>query len=445
VTAGGGRTLRRGEAGYEEARRAAVWNGRLPDRFPAVIVQAADEHEVVAALALARAEGLRVGVRSGGHSWGASHLRADELLLDVSALDAIEVSEDGWSAVVGPGRRGHELCDVLAARGRFFPAGHCRGVAVGGYLLQGGYGWDGRRLGPACESVTGVDVVTADGQRLHAGPGEHEDLYWAARGAGPGFFAVVTAFHLRLQPAPEAFGMALYVYPVEVADELFAWARAVGPEVDRRVEFQLVASRDFGAAGAPGPGVAVVSPVVAESEAAALQAVALFEACPLRDRATVAAPFVPMDLPSAYDLIMEGYPDGHRFAVDNMWTHAPYEDLAPGLRAIVDTLPPPPSHLLWLQWGPNPPRADMAYSVEDDLYLALYAGWADPADDARYAGWPAAHMAAMAPLSTGIQLADENLAERPGRFLSDPNHTRLAAVRARYDPEGLFCSWADRP
>ena len=69
---------------------------------------------------------------------------------------------------------------------------------VGGYLLQGGYGWNGRVHGPACMSVEAIDVVTADGTLVHADAEQNAELLWAARGAGPGFFGVVTRFHLRL-------------------------------------------------------------------------------------------------------------------------------------------------------------------------------------------------------------------------------------------------------
>ena len=44
-------------------------------------------------------------------------------------------------------------------------------------------------------------------------------------------------------------------------------------------------------------------------------------------------------------------------------------------------------------------------------------------------------------LSTGIQLADENLGARPARFVSDENLRRLDEIRARYDPDGRFHSW----
>ena len=239
----------RGDDGYEQARRSMVWNQRVPDRYPDVIVDARDADDVVAAVAYAKANGRQVGIRSGGHSWGANHLRDGGVLLDVHGLDHCTVDADRNVAVVGPGKGGSVLAGELDAQGLFFPAGHCKGVCIGGYLLQGGYGWNSRVFGPACESVIGLDVVTADGEQLYCDADNHPDLYWAARGAGPGFFAAVTAFHLKLYAKPAVCASSLYAYPFECADEIFTWARAISAEVDRRVEVQIVASRSVPAAG----------------------------------------------------------------------------------------------------------------------------------------------------------------------------------------------------
>src|ERR1700761_4644819 len=176
------RTFFRGSDGYEEARRDTVWNSILPQRFPDVIVQACDREDVVATIRYARAHGHRVGIRSGGHSWTASHLRDGGVLLDVSRLDHCEVDTDAMTARVGPGKVASEFANELDAEGLFFPAGHCEGIRLGGYLLQGGYGWNSKVLGPACESVLGLEVVTSDGEGLYCDPQQHPDLYWAAGG-----------------------------------------------------------------------------------------------------------------------------------------------------------------------------------------------------------------------------------------------------------------------
>src|SRR5262245_23524787 len=133
-----GRAFVRGDDGYEEARRASCWNARTPDRYPDVIVQAESEDDVLRAVALARDREMRIGVRSGGHSWAGNHVRDGGLLLDVSRLTAIDIDKAASRATVEPGRPGNELAAALAEEDLFFPAGHCPGVGVGGYLLQGG-------------------------------------------------------------------------------------------------------------------------------------------------------------------------------------------------------------------------------------------------------------------------------------------------------------------
>jgi len=438
------RHFRRGDAGYDEARCATVWNALVPHRFPNVIVQASCTADVAVAVRYASANRLAVGIRSGGHSWSANHLRDGGMLLDVSRLDTCRVDRNAMTAVVGPGKGGSVLATELERQGLFFPSGHCRGVALGGYLLQGGYGWNGRVLGPACESVLALDVVTADGEQIRCDAEHHPDLYWAARGSGPGFFGVVTAFHLRLYPKPPVCGSSLYVYPFEAADDIYTWARAISADVDRRVELQIVASRAMPSSGLDTPGIVLASPVFADNDDEAKDAVALLDTCPARPHALMAVPFAPTNLPTWYDAVMSNYLTDHRYAADNMWTSASAADLLPGVRNILETMPPHPSHFLWLNWGPSPTRQDMAYSLEDEVYLALYAGWSDAADDEKYGDWARSNMAAMSHLATGIQLADENLGARPARFATDAAMARLDAVRAQYDPEGRFYAWMGR-
>lgn len=439
-----GRHYFRGDDGYEPARRDSVWHQRVPDRYPEVIVQAADADDIKAALAYARSHGHKVNIKSGGHSFAASHLRDGALLLDVSRLNHASIDAANMTAVAGPGKGGSLLMADLQAQNLFFPGGHCKGVCLGGYLLQGGYGWNSRIYGPACESVTALDVITADGEEVHCDADNHPELYWAARGAGPGFFGVVTSFYLKVYPRPAVCGTSVYVYPLEVADEVYTWARNVSADVDRRVEMQIIATASVAEMGLDIPAIVMASPAFADSEEEAKEALAVFETCPVIDRALVKNPYMPTDLPTWYDVVMTHYLEDHRYTADNMWTSASAEDLLPGIRNIVDTLPLSPSHFLWLNWGPSPARQDMAYSVEDEIYLALYGSWKDPADDEKYGDWARSNMAAMSHLATGIQLADENLGQRPARFATDEAMARLDKARATYDPDNLFNSWMGR-
>src|SRR6201994_380409 len=438
------KTFFRGTDGYETARRATVWNGLLPDRFPDVIVQARDTDDVVAAIRYARANGHQIGVRSGGHSWVASHLRDGGLLLDVSRLDHCAVEPDRMTADVGPGKVASVFAAELDGQGLFFPSGHCEGICLGGYLLQGGYGWNSPVVGPACESVLGLEVVTADGEQIYCDPETHPDLYWAARGSGPGFFGVVTSFTLRIYPRSPVLGTCLYMYPIDVADEVFTWGRSIAGELDDRVELQILTSRGAPETGSDEPSITIASPVFADSEEQATKALAALGTCPVIDRATVSLPFMPTTLANWYSAVMTKYPEDHRYSVDNMFTSAPAEDLLPGIRKIIETMPPHPSHFIFTGWKTSADRTDMVYGVEDEIYMALYTAWHDPADDKRYRDWAPSNMAAMSHLATGISLADENLARRSATFITNPNMARLDKVRAAYDPDGMVHSWLAR-
>ncbi len=435
----------RGEPGYEEARRAACWNARTPERFPDRIVVAAGEADVVRAVLQAGEQDLRIGVRSGGHSWAGNHLRDGGMLIDVSRLRAVEVDAGAMTAAVQPGCHGNDLIAALGAADLFFPAGHCVGVAVGGYLLQGGYGWNGRVHGPACMSVHAIDLVTADGALVHADALENPDLLWAARGAGPGFFGVVTRFHVGLQPKPKVIANGLFLYDIDVLEDVFRWAQEIGPRIPRTMELMLVIHRTEDGELE----IALTGPVLVDTEQEAHDALALLETCPVRERAKLAVPNMPAELTDLFAGVHAAYPDDHRYSADNMWTHAPVEELLPGIRRIAETMPAAPSHMLWMNWGPAPTaapaRPDMAYSVEDDTYIALYGVWQDPAEDDANIAWVSNRMREMEPLASGIQLADENLGQRPARFLSDEHMDRLDELRASHDPRGRFYAWMGRP
>ena len=433
----------RGAPGYEAARRATMWNARIPDRYPEMIVQARDVYDVVAAVKQAKRQHLQVGVRSGGHSWSGNHVRDGGMLLDVSRIAAVTIDKPAQQATAGPGCAGNELVAQLGRQGLFFPTGHCKGVCLGGYLLQGGFGWNSRQLGPACMSVIGLDLVTADGDIVHASPAENADLYWAARGSGPGFFCVVTRFHLRVYKKPRAVGFALQTYSMERLEEVFRWAYAVGPQVPASVELQLVLTQQ--ASGVRGPGIVVFAPVFADRFGDAVRALQFMNRSPLRGKSAVNIPFVPTPLSLLYRAVMEHYPEKYRYGVDNMWTSASIDALLPGLRKIAATLPPAPSHMLWLNWAPPPQRPSMAFSLEDQTYIALYGAWKEARDDGRYASWAQSRMQELSHLASGCQLADENLGQRPARFVLPENLSRLEEIRKERDPEQRFHTYMGRP
>jgi len=429
--------IRRGEPSYEAARRATCRNLLLPDRFPDAIVQATTADDVVAAVGLATAQNWKVGVRSGGHSWSCNHVRDGGLLLDLSRLNEVEIDLERMIAVVGPGVRSNELDALLDRLGVFFPVGHCEGVGLGGYLLQGGFGWNSRALGVACESVVGLDYVDADGELRHASATENPDIYWAARGSGPGFFGIVTRFHLRLYPRPRVIGGQLGIYPLEMFEDLVRWGHHVGPSVPTTVELMFVASRKLPHSGAPG--VLVIIGVFADDLDQVHRDLAFLQSRP--EGALQFLPFAEMNVENLTKATMAMLPEDHYHVVDNIWTHADADALVPVLRDVVADLPPAPSHVIWMNWSPKKVRPTMAFSLEDDTYLALYGVYPDPADEKSVTDWVMDKMGKLAEFSSGIQLADENLERRDDAFMAAPNRERLESIRRERDPQGRFHSY----
>ena len=83
-------------------------------------------------------------------------------------------------------------------------------------------------------SVEAIDVVTADGELVRASETENADLFWAARGSGPGFFGAVTRFHLRIYEAPKVIANGVFTYPLDELETVFTWAAEIGPRCPAR-------------------------------------------------------------------------------------------------------------------------------------------------------------------------------------------------------------------
>ena len=101
-------------------------------------------------------------------------------------------------------------------------------------------GWNCRGWGWAAESIDAIQVVTADGEVQWCDESRNADLFWAARGSGPGFFGVVTAFRLRTRPRYRELTQTTYVYPAEAAPEVLGWLHTARHDVPPSVELVAV-------------------------------------------------------------------------------------------------------------------------------------------------------------------------------------------------------------
>ncbi len=426
------------DATFVESVMNTCFNKRNYNRLPTAMISPQNVEEVRQALAFAKSNGLKVSVCSGGHSWSHNHLREGSLLINMKNFNQYEINKEAMTAKAGPGIGGSNLLSELMKRDLFFPAGHCKGVCLGGYLLQGGFAWNGRKLGMACESVLGLDIMTADGELIHANKNENSDMYWAARGSGAGFFGIVIRFHLQLYPKPKYHGAMAHVFTMKHLEHVYRWAYEVGPSIPKSVEFQMLLCRNT-LKFLPG-GIEAFAPIFADTKDELEEAKSFLYNSPIKNKAYARIPFMQTSIDSLYSMAMTHYPHNYRWGVDNMWTHASIEDLLPYIKEMSTSIPPAPAHMLWLNWQP-PLRQDMAFSMEDKIYIALYGSWKSENDDVKYGSWASDRMKKMEHLATGIQLADEGLHQRTHKFVKDKNLDQLQEIKQARDKENIFNEW----
>jgi FAD/FMN-containing dehydrogenase len=191
-----GRFLRNGSRGYDDARK--VWNLAY-DRHPLAMARCADLDDVRRCVDFARQHALPIAIRGGGHSYAGLGVADGGIQIDLAAFNAVKVDRDRRIASVGGGARIRELLTATLAEGLVTPMGSCGSVGVAGLALAGGDTAARGLHGTACDNIVGAQLVTAEGETLELGPGQHEDLFWAIRGGG-GNFGVVTRLDFRLFP-----------------------------------------------------------------------------------------------------------------------------------------------------------------------------------------------------------------------------------------------------
>jgi FAD/FMN-containing dehydrogenase len=412
---------------------ALIWNGRKPARRAKLIVRAACAEDVAEAVRFAAANGLSVSPRGGGHQFTGIATQAD-MVIDLGTLDGLKLDAEARTARVEPAVTNARMAAALERHGLAFPLGHCGSVPMSGYLLGGGVGWNSAEWGFACFSVTAVEVVLADGQLVTASAEDHADVFWAARGAGPEFFGIVTAYHLALQPARKAISTTIRVYPATAVAAVADWAETVMAKAPACVEFTTKVT--------PTPDGAVIASIATVFAGTDAEACAIHRA--LGEGAPKALQVIgPMPTPfgALYEATDLSMPKGRRYAVDTVWSDARFGEVLGRIAQDMEHAPSGASMaLVVLRSNADETPDTAAFSCHGRLFGAVYAIWEEADGDSANSGWLRATIDGVAPFCKGAYVGEADL-DRPDRTL--PTLTaevaaRLATLRAEFDPMGLF-------
>lgn len=238
-----------------DAAHVAVRSTYLRGGTPGLVLRPRDTEEVVEALAFARAQDVTrrvpLSVRSGGHGISGRSTNDGGIVVDLGALDGIEVLDERERLVrVGPGARWGDVAAALAPYGWAITSGDSGGVGVGGLATTGGIGWLGRAHGLTIDHVRAVEMVLADGSVVRASATEDPELFWGVRGAGANL-GVATSFELVADEVP-AVGFAQMVHDAsDTAAFLERWGATVEASPRDTTSFLLM--------GRPRPGQPVVA------------------------------------------------------------------------------------------------------------------------------------------------------------------------------------------
>jgi len=204
-----GRVIAPGDGGYDAARR--VFNGMV-DRRPGLIAQPANTEDVQRCVAFAQEWGLTLSVKGGGHSIQGYGVCDGGLELDLSSMRAVAVDPGAPKAIAEPGVTWGAFDAATQQYALAVTGGRVPSTGIAGLTLGSGSGWIERKLGYTVDSLTGCEIVTADGSVLWASQRENPELFWGLRGGG-GNFGIVTKFEYRLHPiGPTVYG-GLLAFP----------------------------------------------------------------------------------------------------------------------------------------------------------------------------------------------------------------------------------------
>ncbi len=427
------------DAHYDEARK--VYNAMI-DKRPALIARCVDAADVISAVNFGRENHLTVAVRGGAHNGPGFGTCDDGLVIDLSRMRGIRVDPANSTVRVEGGCVWGDVDHATHPFGLAVPCGFIASTGVGGLALGGGIGYLSRKYGLTIDNLLGVDMVLANGRFVTASAEENADLFWAVRGGG-GNFGVVTSFLFSGQPVSTVYGGPIF-WPLEMgADLLRFWQNIIADAPDDLNGWF---------------GYVTVPPVAPFPEQYHLKKMCVVVWCytgapetaeaafkPIRQFGPPVIDFAgPIPFPALQGMFDALYPTGLQWywradffngyddkAID---LHGKYGAQLPTMHSTM--------HIYPINGAASRVGAqETAWGYRDANFAQVIVGVdPDPQNKERITGWAQDYWLAMHPYSVGggyVNMIMDEGEERVKAAYGD-NYTRLAQIKAKYDPQNLF-------
>lgn len=424
---------------YDQARK--VYNGMI-DRRPRLIAKCVDVADVMTAVKMAKATGLRASIRGGGHNGAGLAVCNGGLVIDMSQINYVRVDPKARTVLVGAGCKWSDVDHATHAFGLAVPSGIISSTGVAGLTLGGGLGHLTRKYGLTIDNLLSVDMVLADGSFVVANAEENPDLFWAVRGGG-GNFGIVTSFLFEAHPVHTVCAGPM-LWNIEDAGKVMKWFR----------EFITQAPEEmngfFAIMGVP-PGPPFPENLHLRTMCALMwcyqgsleQANAILE--PIRSYLPpVFEFFAPMPFPMLQGLFDGVYPAGLQW----YWKADFFKELSDGaIEKHIEHGKGLPTWQSTMHLYPVNGKAnrvgegDTAFSFRDAVFSEVIVGVdADPANSVKITDWAKKYYDALHPFGAGGAYLNFMMEEGEDRIRATyrGNYDRLAAVKARYDPGNFF-------
>ncbi len=428
-----GTILEPGDDGYDTAR--AVHNA-LVDRRPALIARCRTTTDIADAVRFARASGLEISVRGGGHNVAGRAVADGALMIDLAEMKGIYVDPIAQRARAQGGVLWGELNRECGTHGLAVTGGAISTTGIAGLTLGGGLGWIMAKYGLAADNVTGVELVTADGSIVNVTEESDPELLWGLRGGG-GNFGVAASFEYRLHPLRLVTG-GFIVHPVDAGSDLLRFYRdAVAGASDDLTVFAVLGHAPDGS----GLKIAALAVCHVGTEEEAERDLAPFKEW--GDPILVEVHRMPY--PVMNTLLDGGYPRGALSYWLSNFTAGLDDALIDAAVAQFERVPSPMSAILFERFHGAVTRIPVDAAAvphrHEGWNLVLPSVWTDPADTEANVAWTRETHAALAEHLTERRwlnyLGDDAGADAV-RGAYGPNYDRLVALKRRVDPENVF-------